>query len=143
MRLTRQKRIIERQQLNMPAMIDVVMLLLIFFMCTTAFNEPEKTLFTQVSRHGTGRGTNIEDFEPVEIVLRKSKNGVSILCDGQVCKSFEILGRLLRARRQLADVKVIIKGHDDVPFWYMVAAVDTCYGAQLRRVAFSTKGEIE
>ena len=123
-------------------MIDVVMLLLIFFMCTTSFNKPEQNLFTQLSHLGTGQNTEIEDFEPVEIMLTKTEKGISVFCDGQSCDTFEALAGLLRARRQIADVKVIIKGHSDVPFWYMVAAVDTCYGAQLSRVAFSTKGAL-
>ena len=143
MRLTRQKRIIERQSLNMPAMIDVVMLLLIFFMCTTAFNEPEKALFTQVSRMGKGHSFEMQDFEPIEIFLKKSEKGVSVLCDGQACSSFDSLEMMLQKRRQIADVRVTIKGQGNVPFWYMVATVDTCYAAHLSRVSFSTKGDLD
>ena len=49
MKLTRQKREIPKRQLNLPAMIDVVMLILIFFMVTSSFNRPEQHVDADVA----------------------------------------------------------------------------------------------
>jgi len=141
MRLTRQKRITQPAELNMAAMIDVIMLLIIFFMCTTTFKQPEKRLDTTVAKIGKGAAAEAKLFEPVEICITKSSDGkYVILCDAAPCNDFRQLTAVLKQRKQIADVDVVVKGDSDVPFWYMVAAVDSSYKAGLRHVAFSTKG---
>jgi biopolymer transport protein ExbD len=140
MRLTRQSRRTEGVELDIAAMIDVVMLLLIFFMCTTSFTMPEKRIDTQVI--GQGVSDDIAEFEPIEIHLVQSTDGIVVRCDGKSCKTFEELGQLLTLRRAIADVDVIVKGDPTVPFWYMTAAADTCYKSDLKRVGFSTEGAL-
>ena len=82
-----------------------------------------------------------EDFEPVRIRLSVAgADAVLIECDRTACATLDALERHLTARRAVADVRVIISGEGDVPFGYMVGALDACYRADLRRVAFSTKG---
>ena len=142
MRLTRQKRNIVRI-LDIAPMIDVVMLLLIFFMCTTTFVQPEKSVDAQVAKlEGSGRQESVT-LEPIEIRLSNSGGNVVIFCDITPCGSFEELAQVLAQRRKVARVDVIVKGHSSVPFGYMVSAVDTCYSADFPEVAFSTKGAFE
>lgn len=142
MRLTRQKRVCGDVKLDMAAMVDVVMLLLIFFMCTTTFKEVEQGIDAQVAEISDGAGEIVIDFEPIEIELSNTPSGVVVRCDGSVCGSFDELGVMLRQRRAIADVDVIVLGEGEVPFWYMVAAVDECYGADLWKVAYSTRGAV-
>lgn len=142
MRLTRQKRVSGEVKLDMAAMVDVVMLLLIFFMCTTTFREVEQGIDAQVAQLSDGAGEVVIDLEPIEIELADTPDGVVVRCDGSVCESFDKLGLMLRQRRAIADVDVIVRGGGGVPFWYMVAAVDECYGADLMRVAYSTRGAV-
>ena len=127
-------------ELNMAPMIDIVFLLLVFFMCTSSFNENEGQLPAQMPQTSLQGRKLIEDFDPVRITLRSIASGVEVQCDGQLCSSFDVLYAKLQARRTIADVPVIIEGQKGVPFGSMVAAMDTCYRADFRRVAFSARG---
>ena len=140
MLLSRQKRERSRPELNMASMIDIVFLLLIFFMCTSSFSKPEADIPTQLPRAGAGKQASEEDFDPIRINLIKGDQGVQVVCDGVVCKSFDALTAKLRARREVADVPVVIDGQGDVPFGMMVGALDACYTANFWRVAFSARG---
>jgi biopolymer transport protein ExbD len=124
----------------MAPMIDIVFLLLVFFMCTSSFNENEGQLPAQVPQTSLQAHRLIEDFDPVRITLRTIGTGVEVQCDGQRCAGFDALFAKLQARRAIADVPVIIEGRKGVPFGPMVAAMDTCYRANFRRVAFSARG---
>jgi len=124
----------------MASMIDVVFLLLIFFMCTASFKRLESDMPTQLPRTGLGKKEEREDFDPIRIRLSSVPTGVLVECDGQACGTFGALFEMLTARRRIADVPVIIEGQGTVPFGYMVAALDACYKANLWRVAFSAKG---
>ncbi len=127
-------------ELNMAPMIDIVFLLLVFFMCTSSFNENEGQLPAQMPQTSLGGRKLIEDFDPVRVTLRSIADGVQVQCDGQLCADFDVLYAKLQARRAIADVPVIIEGQKGVPFGSMVAAMDTCYRAEFRRVAFSARG---
>jgi biopolymer transport protein ExbD len=140
MLLTRQKRVPGAGQLNLASMVDVVFLLLIFFMCTSSFRGLENDLTAQLPRIGAGKDTSQEDFEPVRIEIARAGAGVRVTCDGATCASFADLADQLEARRAIADVPVIIAGQAAVPFRHMVSALDACHQAGLRRVAFSAKG---
>jgi len=141
MRLTRQKRTTGAPELNMAAMVDVVLLLLIFFMCTSSFQRPEQDLPSRLPQTGGAVTTEPEEFEPVRIRLSVTgEASVLIECDRIACATLDALEQHLTARRAVADVRVIISGEGDVPFGDMVGALDACYRADLRRVAFSAQG---
>lgn len=135
MQLTRQKHRLVTAKLHMAAMIDIVFLLLIFFMCTTTFARPEEDLPTQLPAESPAESL-LDDFDPVLIDLRQVDGRVRILCDGQVCGDDRELGAMLRARRAIADVPVIIRGEGEVPFGNMVHVLDLCYRLGLHRVAY-------
>jgi biopolymer transport protein ExbD len=124
----------------MAPMIDIVFLLLVFFMCTSSFNENESQLPAQIPQTSLQARRLIEDFDPIRITLQTAGSGVEVQCDGQSCAGFDALFAKLQARRAIADVPVIIEGRKGVPFGPMVAAMDACYRANCRRVAFSARG---
>ncbi len=120
-------------------MIDVVFLLLIFFMCTSTFLRPEHDLPSRLPAAGLP-GSTPEPLDPVRIRLSVADDGVRVACDGQPARSREHLASMLRARRSLGDPPVIIAGTDAVPFDDMVAALDACHAAGLYRTAFAAGG---
>ena len=128
-----------RPALNMGAMIDVVFLLLIFFMCTTSFQSLESGLSVQLPRLSS-ESTRQEEYDPIWIRLFMTEDRFRITCDSQACANFAKLKDMLSARRSIADIPVIIEGQDTIPFRYMVTALDTCYEVGLNRVAFSAQG---
>lgn len=140
MRLTRQHRRPGLPELGMAPMIDVVFLLLIFFMCTASWKLLENQMPSQLPRAGLGDQSQQDDFDPIRVRLSRSATGVLVECDGQACGTFDGLVERLRARSRIVQLPVLIEGEPTVPFGHMVAALDACYRADLRSVAFSAKG---
>jgi biopolymer transport protein ExbD len=143
MLLTRQKQEPAAPQLNMASMVDVVFLLLIFFMCTSSFTQIEDKLPTQLSQVGTGANQETMELPPIRIILHRNSSGaVLTTCENEdfLESEFRNLVRKLKEWRAIDDMRVIIEGQGTVPFGYMVRALDACYQAELRRVAFSAKG---
>jgi len=142
MLLTRQKQNPAHPQLNMASMVDVVFLLLIFFMCTSSFTQIEDKLPTQLSRIAPGTSQST-DLPPVRISLQRSASGaVLISCENAVFSESQYpdLVKKLEQLRAIDDIRVIIEGQGSIPFGLMVKALDACYLADLSRVAFSAKG---
>lgn len=121
-------------ELNMAAMIDVVMLLLIFFMCTSGFKRPEKILPAAVAASSPDITA---ETEPVSIKLLTKNGKLSIFCDGALCAGFENLRTKLRKTRALANLDVIITSADSVNFTSVIKAADICRQAGLEKIAFS------
>lgn len=138
MLLVRRKKSEFDQKLNMPAMVDIVFLLLIFFMCTSSLTQPEQSLASQMARPTSSRQKN-NDSRAVRIKVRAVSDGVLIELNKQMCKDFESLYDNLRRRRETEDIHVIIEGQSNVPYRYMVAVLDTCYRANVTQVAFSPR----
>ena len=142
MLLTRRKHQQTRPQLNMAAMVDIVFLLLIFFMCTSSISQLESSLSGQVSHLGPGSGRESEDILPFIVRLERVSGGVLVSLEDRPCATFEdLFDRLRDAYARGGDNPVLIKGQGVVPFGYMVAALDACRRAGFQAVAFSAKGE--
>ena len=123
----------------MASMIDVVFLLLIFFMCTSNFSKLENDLPAQMPQAGQAE-TKEQVFEPVHVKLSHVNNATVIKCGDDMVGTIPGLVAKLKALRTIDNVPIIIEGSPTVPFGAMVAALDACYQADLRNVAFSSKG---
>ncbi|AQT69503.1 protein TolR [Anaerohalosphaera lusitana] len=139
MRLRRSDKYREPHKLNMPAMIDIVMLLLIFFMCTSNFVQPENRMQAALSRVEQGVGQQ-EYMDSVEIELISEADQLRIFCDGTLCDGWAGLRENLRIRREISDMDVIVRGGAGVPFENMVKAVDISHLLGFSKVGFSAKG---
>ncbi len=124
----------------MASMIDVVFLLLIFFMCTSSFSTPEQLMPTQLPSVSP-QARQAADFDPIRIRLAGGPGWVTMTIDGQAVTDLDALERQLAAREAVADVPVIITGETAVPFDRMVGAFDRCRKVGLERVAFSAGGD--
>ncbi|MBN1845517.1 MAG: biopolymer transporter ExbD [Sedimentisphaerales bacterium] len=140
MRLMRHIHTLTRPGLNMGAMIDVVFLLLIFFMCTTSFQPTESGLSAQLPQVG-GAVREPQDYEPIWIRLAGDAETVHIVCDRRACADFDALAEELRLRRAIADIPVVLAGQDRIPFAAIVRAMDLCYEVGFSRVAFAARGD--
>ena len=145
MRLTRQIHKPTLPTLNMAAMIDVVFLLLIYFLLTLVFLDPEQSLLSQLPNIGQRQAlAPMRDFEPVRIHLLPAPGrtpAVRIAVDGTTVEDYAQLEAELKRRRAIADLPVIIQGADELAFDYLVRALDACHRAELFNVAFSAGRE--
>ena len=114
----------ESGAVNLTPLIDIVFLLLIFFMVTATFQNDERDLTISVPQ--AEHGNPIKDL-PETLVVGVRKDGTFAV--GQRDLDREGLRRLLvRAKRKNRKQKVIVRADQDVPFRHPVGVLDLCTG---------------
>ncbi len=125
-------------------MIDVVFLLLIFFMCTLKFKILENKLATYLPTD-KGLNTHFEELEPVEkIRIKLSLRGADCICyiNGKplgimptaATKAYKTIHRLKTASE---NSPAEIDPDPKVPHKYVVSIVDECMRAKLAEITFT------
>lgn len=131
---------------NLAPMVDVIMVLLVFFMLGASFNLlREGALATELDpRSGPGPGAAIEVFPVVKIALEavEAGAGCNIYVMGEPVEgnSFANLHRFLRGRVEAgADPlsPVVIGAQGKVRWRFVVAAMDAAVRAGFKNVQFS------
>lgn len=130
----------------MTSMIDVVFLLLIFFIVTLQIPPDEGTLQAGVPKaQGVGTKTAPEEdprteFEDINVILRynATQNLVLIACDNQQLHTFDMLFAKLQAKYKYnPKARVIIDCGDTVPYQGLVSALNAAQGAGYRNISFA------
>lgn len=156
----------ERFSLEMTSMIDVVFLLLIFFMCATKFKIPEGTLDSFLPRdRGTSAGSAVVTLGARVTLWIDEGTGV-LHCDfderpvamdntqgefesfrGIAGPNLEQLEMFLRERKLnyvgtgSKGLPVVIDFMPKVPFKYVVDVMNLCVKVGIEDVAFASPGE--
>lgn len=128
-------------RLNLAAMVDVVFLLLIFFICTNRWRRPEGDLAARIPV-GTGRDVAApqpaQPLPPIHIRIVGRGDEVRFLCQQQPLAGLADLERkLLRLADIDPTVPVIIDAEPAVSFRWVVSALDAALKADLANVAFT------
>ena len=125
-------------------MIDVVFLLLIFFMCTLKFKTLENKLATYLpTDKGLSPPTAI--LEPKETIrLKMSMRGDQCICmvNGQAIGTLpearsRIYDRIRRLRRALPESPAEIDPDPAVPHKHVVSLIDECIRAKVTKIHFT------
>lgn len=131
-------------KMEFTPMIDVVFLLLIFFMCTLKFKTLENKLATYLPTD-KGLNTHFEELEPVEkIRVKLSMSGQRTICyingksvgemPGAVKLAYEKIAALKRASEKSPGE---IDPDPKVAHKHVVAIVDECMRANLTEITFT------
>ena len=135
----------------MTPMIDVIFLLLIFFVCTASFRSPEQVLPTRLSLPGAIESdvqVDPQQLDLEEIVVELLWRNI----DGRWRAQWQINNReytqlaevrgVLAAVRQLKDdLPVILDVEPDVPMEDVIDVYDLCREVGLERVQFAASPE--
>lgn len=117
---------------NLAPMVDVVMVILIFFMLGAGFAIPEGVLPTQLPRQiGPGGSASISIVPVVRIELLESTEGLRIQVMGRPLAehSIDALMQFLVERREAgADPagRVLLASDPGVRYEYVIGAMDAC-----------------
>ncbi|TWU00193.1 biopolymer transport protein ExbD [Botrimarina colliarenosi] len=126
-------------QLNLTPMIDVVFLLLIFFMTATQFAQVERAVELELPTVGSD-GTSVAAVEE-ERVVSVSAEGVVTL-DG-VPRSIDELKADLQAAKEASTAidgpAVLIHGDSRCDFQHVAAALTACRAAGIANVGVSVE----
>ncbi len=123
------------------AMIDVVFLLLIFFMCASKFRVLEQRLDAFLPRGGPGRPPPpirpIREPLVIKVYTLKSAPGRPHfqIRSWATHDPNELAAQLMRLPRP-AKYRVVIDGDGNCPFQHLMSALDACARAKLTDVAF-------
>jgi biopolymer transport protein TolR len=123
---------------NLAPMIDVILVLTIFFMCATKFSGDERQFELDLPEVG---GAPVVEAARPEIVEVGADGALRL---GPDDVSLEELGtRLAAARGVQPDVAVMIRGERAVPHGRMAEIYETCRAAGVRHVAISVRTRAE
>ena len=119
---------------NLAPMIDVVLVLTVFFMCATRFSDDERAFdleLPQVKDAGALAAGRPEIVE-VEASGKLRLAGVEIAGD-------ELAARLAGLREATPDLAVMIRGDRAVPHGRMAEVYESCRTAGVRHVAIAVQ----
>jgi len=125
----------EQPTLNLTPMIDIVFLLIIFFMVGTKFTELERKIGLQVPEV-TDRGALTA--APERKVVNVFRDG-TITLDRQPVTLEELTSRLADARSQYSDLGVLIRGDAEGRFQRVAEVLNACKQADIRELGISVR----
>jgi biopolymer transport protein ExbD len=120
--------------LNLTSMIDVLFLLIIFFMVATKFDEFERNIDVAVPQVANAG----------EAIPRQQPLAVNVFADGHIeldgqAVTLEELTRQLAAAQGLGALSVIIRGDSACPFQHVAAALAACRQANISELGISVR----
>jgi biopolymer transport protein ExbD len=125
----------ETPTLNLTSMIDVVFLLLIFFLVATKFSEAERNIGLQVPEV-----TNAEALTaaPAKKVINVYRDG-QISLDQKTVSIEELTQQLTATREQYADLGVVVRGDGQGQFQRVAEVLNACKQAGIAELAISVR----
>ena len=121
----------EAPSLNLTSMIDVLFLLIIFFMVGTRFSEEERQTNIQVP---TAAGATALSGAPDEIVVNVAEDG-QVFVKGEL-QTVESLKTMLQAAQQgYPNQIVVIRGDGRCVYQQIMDAFSTCKDAGIRNIS--------
>ena len=117
----------EQPTLNLTPMIDVVFLLIIFFMVATSFAEMERDIELQLPEVAAARAPT---SAPKQRVVSVRADG-EVALDGQRMSLAELTQRLAAARSEYPELSVVIRGDASCAFQHVAASLAACKEAKI------------
>ncbi|MCP4787768.1 MAG: biopolymer transporter ExbD [Fuerstiella sp.] len=124
---------LEEPQLNLTPMIDIVFLLIIFFMVGTRFSEIEHKFDIELP---TASIVEPMTSRPDSIVLNVARSG-EVTIDGENLTLLELQSRLESARESYSEQSVLIRGDGEGMYQSIVDVMDVCHKAQIHRFSLA------
>jgi biopolymer transport protein ExbD len=121
--------------LNLTSMIDVLFLLIIFFMVATKFDQLERNIEVAVPEVALAGS---DDTPPEPIVVTVQSNG-SMAIGGDILTSDQLVSRLTAARSQLHEPTVVIRGDAECAFQHIAAALAACRQAGVSELGITVR----
>lgn len=143
MRVRKPRQADRRIDVKMTPMIDIVFLLLIFFLCTASFQIVEKVLPTPLSTSGSSEvvqemDPDLVELEEVVVRLQWNNGEPSWMINDRVYQSLTDVRQTLAALADLqADLPVILDVAGQAPLGAVVDLYDICRLVGFDKVQFA------
>ena len=134
---------------SMTPMIDVVFLLLVFFVCESVGQKPDRLLPADLATGATATTVNIpeeapDEFPSQEVRIRLTRDAVSLelrieLNEGALTGARELKQRLERLSSLDPDTKIIMDVADEVSVQQFIAVYDLCQALEFNSISFAVR----
>jgi biopolymer transport protein ExbD len=119
---------------NLAPMIDVILVLTIFFMCATKFSGDERKFDLDLPRASRAAAVPAEKPAVVEV-----EAAGDVRLAGETVAVGELAGRLAGLAADRPDLAVLIRGERAVPHGRMTEIYEACRAAGVRQVAIAVR----
>ncbi len=137
---------------TMTPMIDVVFLLLVFFICASVGSTADKLLPAELNGNSTSSieavaAVEPEEWEhpPVQIRIEPSaagNNPIAVFLDEQPLPGIEVLSqRLTLLGSADPSIRIILNVNDDVEVQQFILVYDLCQKLKFENVSFAVRGK--
>ena len=123
--------------LALTSMLDVIFLLLCFFVTASVFSQWENEISIQLPSAATGEQPA---RMPGEIIVNLGKDG-AISVNGRKLTLGDLESRLARIAKFYPGQPVIIRADRDTRYDSLVKVIDTCRAADVWNFSLATSGE--
>jgi biopolymer transport protein ExbD len=125
----------EAPALNLTSMIDVLFLLIIFFMVATKFDEMERNVEVAVPEVGQAGDATPPPRSMVVSVLADGR----VELDGVGLTLRELTERLAKVRTPLSEPTVVIRGDASCAFQHVASALAACQQAGISDLGITVR----
>ncbi|HCN29041.1 MAG TPA: biopolymer transporter ExbD [Verrucomicrobiales bacterium] len=132
----RKQHSIEPTPMQLAPLVDVLLLLVIFFAVTSHYASVEQIMDVSVPAADTGKDDRARNVG--EIIVNIKQDGV-IIVNGQEVTASQLLRNLANIVAVNKDQAVILRGDEQVPYQNVVSVLDTCQKAGIWNIAFATR----
>ena len=130
---------VDEPTLNLTPMIDIVFLLIIFFMVGTQFTQAERQYDVRLPTVSLPQPlTSLPDA----IVVNVRKNG-EIVVNSRVRSQSQLEDDLKQAKQNYADQAVVIRGEGEGPYQHIMDVLVICQRAQINTVSLANRLKAE
>jgi biopolymer transport protein ExbD len=132
----RKQHSIEPTPLQLAPLVDVLLLLVIFFAVTSHYASVEQIMDVSVPAADTGKEDRARNVG--EIIVNIKADG-GIIVNGQEVNNEQLLRNLANIVSVNKDQAVILRGDEVVDYKHVIAVLDTCQKAGIWNIAFATR----
>lgn len=118
------------------SLIDILAILLIFFIVTTTFRKPEPELQINLPESKTAEQAAAAKTEPLVLSVDKQEE---IKLDGQVVTAADLGAKLKALREQYPDRPIAMKAAREAPFGVIVSVLDALREAGVKNIPAFTQ----
>ena len=123
--------------LSLTSMLDVIFLLLCFFVTVSVFSQWENEISIKLPSAET---SDEPDRLPGEIIVNLAKDG-SVVVNGKLLELADLQARLKKVAQFYPGQPVIIRADKELAYEKLVKVIDTCRAADIWNFSLATSGE--
>ena len=135
MKLSNRKPGDSRLEISMTSMIDVVFLLLIFFIVTTTFVRPEREIVSAIKVNEKQSADSVSDLDPAIVDIIRQNSQVLFRVGAVRTNDLEEIKQLLSGFENKSD-GAFVRVADDVPYEAAAQAIGACRASGFKSVSY-------